>query len=215
MLNTNQIYPTNNFGSVKILNYINQYSVQVQFIDTGYTYFSQSKYIKRGHLKDKLAPNVYGVGFIGDGKYNSKCKSYGIWRGIFKRCYCPKTQVRQPTYKDCTVATDWHNFQNFAKWFDENYVEGYDLDKDIKFNGNKLYSAETCLFVSHQENIQKANAKHFIFISPGNNIVEVYNLRKFCLENNLTLSAMHNIYSGKTKHHKGWTHDMELVEMVQ
>tara|TARA_R110002096_G_C14368342_1_gene704630 strand:- start:18 stop:665 length:648 start_codon:yes stop_codon:yes gene_type:complete len=215
MLNTNQIYPTNCFGSVKILNYKNHHSVKVQFIDTGYIYITRTKSILSGNLKDKLAPNVYGVGFIGDGKYNSKSKAYRTWSSMMARCY----SGYYLTYKDCTVVSNWHNFQNFAEWFDKNYIHIHhyncDLDIDIKFNGDKIYSAENCTFVSRQENSKKANAKNYTFISPDNTIVKVYNLKKFCIENELNNSAMSNVHKGKAKHHKGWIHDMELVEMVQ
>lgn len=59
------------------------------------------------------------------------------------RCYDVKYSKKHPTYKDCTVCEEWHNFQTFAKWFDENYYEIentiMDLDKDILKNGNKIY----------------------------------------------------------------------------
>ena len=60
--------------------------------------------------------------------------------------------MRHPTYKDVTVCEEWHNFQNFAKWFEDNYVEGFELDKDILVKGNKIYSPETCCFVPKEIN---------------------------------------------------------------
>ena len=45
-------------------------------------------------------------------------------------------------YLDVTVCEEWHNFQNFAKWFYENYYEisgeKMRLDKDILIKGNKM-----------------------------------------------------------------------------
>lgn len=92
---------------------------------------------------------VQGVGCLGFGKYSPKnhLKAYNIWRGVLRRCYDNKSRSTDSMYKDCSVHTDWHNFQNFAKWFEENYVEGYSLDKDLILKGNKIYSPDTCCFL--------------------------------------------------------------------
>lgn len=102
--------------------------------------------------KDRLNPSIYGVGFIGIGKFKSckgksKSKIYQTWQHMLARCYCNKTQKIQPTYIGCTVCIEWHNFQNFAEWHQKNYIDGFFLDKDIKRPGNKVYSPDNCLFV--------------------------------------------------------------------
>lgn len=74
-------------------------------------------------------------------------KSYIRWANMLKRCYSTNDQKENPTYVDCTVAEAWHSFTTFEKWFTENYVDGYHLDKDTLFPGNKVYSAETCVFI--------------------------------------------------------------------
>ena len=82
---------------------------------------------------------------------------YNAWRNMLMRCYDEKNFLKQPTYEDCTVCEEWHNFQNFAKWYDDNYyeVEGNStqIDKDILVKGNKIYSPDTCCFVP--QNINK------------------------------------------------------------
>jgi hypothetical protein len=45
------------------------------------------------------------------------------------------------------VCDEWKTHSGFKQWFDENYIEGYSLDKDILVKGNKLYSPDTCCFV--------------------------------------------------------------------
>jgi len=216
MLNISKIYNSKNFGQFKILNYINCKSVEIEFLTTGYKTTTRAYLICNGAINDKLSPTVCGVGFLGDGEHkpvvNGKhTKTYITWRNMLGRCYSDKVQVKQPTYIGCTVADEWHNFQNFAQWFDENYVEGYDLDKDIKFEGNKIYSPENCLFVSRKENNIKAQAKHYIFTSPEGQTVNVYNLREFCRENVLNQSAMVQVAKGKLNHHKQWICDHELT----
>ena len=104
----------------------------------------------------------YGIGYIGDGKYKSrdenkkKTKAYNTWGHMLRRCYDPYYLNEHPTYRDCIVCEEWHNFQNFAKWFYENYYECNDeqmqLDKDILIKGNKIYSPNTCILVPKRIN---------------------------------------------------------------
>lgn len=94
---------------------------------------------------------VYGVG-INDTDYVFETKDYKIWRNMLERCYCEKTQQKFPTYKGCTVCEEWHLFSNFKKWFHDNYIEGWELDKDIMIIDNKVYSPDTCCFVPREIN---------------------------------------------------------------
>jgi hypothetical protein len=84
---------------------------------------------------------------------------------MLARCYSEKFHEKQPTYIGCTVCEEWHNFQNYAKWYDENYyeVDGYkmNLDKDILVKGNKIYSPETCVFVPDFINLLFVNRKQY------------------------------------------------------
>ena len=54
----------------------------------------------------------------------------------------PEYYNKNLTYTNCEVDEDWLNFQNFAKWYKENYyeIEGeqMELDKDILYKHNKL-----------------------------------------------------------------------------
>ena len=95
-------------------------------------------------------------------------------------------------------------FSGFGKWFDDNNIDGYHLDKDIKVKGNKVYSPDTCLFVSHKDNNIESRAKFFKFINPQGEIVEIYNLSKFCSDSGLSRSNMSGLNSGKYTNVKGW-----------
>ena len=116
---------------------------------------------KNKNIKSKFSKTVLGIGFLGQGKYsfyNGTCKTkeYGVWYNMLLRCYNEKYKQKHTTYKDCKVCDEWHNFQNFAKWFNENYYEienqKMNLDKDILIKGNKIYSPETCIFVPQRIN---------------------------------------------------------------
>ena len=69
------------------------------------------------------------------------------------RCYDKKYQESKPTYIGCKVCDEWRYLSAFKKWFDENYVDGYQLDKDILAPGNKIYSPDTCCFVPPEINV--------------------------------------------------------------
>lgn len=144
--------------AITIVKYINAHNIEVQFNDdietTKNTTYSQ---FKKGNICYPYHRSVYGVGYKGEGKYGStnlngkKTKCYETWCNMIKRCYSENYQEKRPTYENCTVCDEWHNFQNFAKWYEENYYEvdgeQMHLDKDILIKGNKVYSPETCVFV--------------------------------------------------------------------
>ena len=135
-----------------------------QYIGKGYYEFvfqdGHTQRARRGHIeslrvKNRHHPSVCGIGYIGIGKYSSrengvKTKAYVTWSHMLQRCYNPKS-LKDKSYSDCIVCEEWHNFQNFAEWFYSNYyeIEGVtmSIDKDIKFEGNKIYSPSTCIIV--------------------------------------------------------------------
>lgn len=97
---------------------------------------------------------VYNVGinnaeypvYRRDGGLRIMCPAYRTWKAMLQRAYDPKMHARLPTYSDVTVAKEWHYFRKFKAWYDENYVDGWQLDKDLLFNDLE-YSPLTCLFV--------------------------------------------------------------------
>lgn len=83
---------------------------------------------------------------------NERDKAYRIWKSMLERCYSVKYHQREPSYIGCSVCEDWAYFSNFKVWFDNNYIDGYALDKDILIKGNKIYSPDTCCFVPREIN---------------------------------------------------------------
>lgn len=80
------------------------------------------------------------------------CPFHTRWSDMLKRCYSSQCQVRQPTYKGCYVHKDWLTFSTFKSWMEKQHWEGKHLDKDILIRGNKIYSQDTCVFVTHEVN---------------------------------------------------------------
>jgi hypothetical protein len=78
---------------------------------------------------------------------------YNIWMAMKQRCNSKDLHVAHPSYKNCYICEEWLDFQVFAKWFDANYVEGYQLDKDLLVKGNKMYSPDTCCFIPQEINL--------------------------------------------------------------
>lgn len=158
-----EIHKTNEGYEFEIIEYINSSQVIIKLVSDVHNFVKTTQYatLKNGEIKNPFHKSVYNVGFIGVGNYVAKVNRkntpyYNIWKTMIQRCYDKKFQQKYPTYKDCTVCEEWHNFQNFAKWYEENYYEvdgeQMHLDKDIIVKGNKVYSPETCIFVPERIN---------------------------------------------------------------
>lgn len=145
------VWESKSFGAFEVISYGGYLDVTIRFKITGFETKVRSSNVSSGEVKDKLSPIVYGIGFIGDGKYGGDSAYYQIWHSMIQRCYSSSVHERQPTYIGCTVCQEWHNFQNFAKWCELNHPGGvgeYQLDKDLKVIGNKIYSPDKCIFVA-------------------------------------------------------------------
>ena len=79
--------------------------------------------------------------------------AYSTWKNMLERSFNLDFKNRHPAYADVTCCDDWLLFTNFAKWFKNNYVSGYHLDKDILVKDNKVYSPDTCIFVPKEVNL--------------------------------------------------------------
>ena len=154
----------NNFGSEMVIAEYRKYSdIDVYFPEYDCIVKNKGyKEFKNGKIKCPYERRYHGVGYLGEGKYkaNENGKDTSIhqtWHGMLRRCYSEKYHEKYPTYKDCEVSEEFHNFQNFARWYNDNYyeIEGETmcLDKDILVKHNKIYSPETCIFVPQSINL--------------------------------------------------------------
>lgn len=112
------------------------------------------KYKPDNWSKRAMEPTMCGIGYHGLEGVDCTSESYLKWHDMINRCYNAKFHERQPQYKECTVCGEWLNYSNFKVWYDQHKIQGMslDLDKDILFKGNKVYSPETCCFVPHAIN---------------------------------------------------------------
>lgn len=154
---------------MKIVEYEDYHNIIVEFQDeykfrqhTGYNCF------KSGEVKNPYFKSVLGVACIGNATVavNRKAiQQYYEWRGMIRRCYDENSRHNNKCYTDCTVCDEWLCYENFKKWYDENFYqideEKMCLDKDILLKGNKIYSPNTCIFVPIRINslFTKGNAR--------------------------------------------------------
>ena len=113
---------------------------------------------------------IYGVG-INDANYaiggstggiNWKCPYYQRWCDMLKRAYSSTYHKNHPSYKGVTVCDEWSLFSNFKEWVISQGIHNwqeYELDKDFLSEEEKIYSPETCIFISHNLNIFIADSK--------------------------------------------------------
>lgn len=110
-----------------------------------------------------------------------KCPYYRGWHGMLTRCYSKTYLKNQPSYEGSSVCAEWLTFSNFRRWMGQQQwirftekgdIEKLHLDKDF-LSGNKrgkLYSPETCAFISHSLNnflidSEKSRGKHLLGVS--------------------------------------------------
>lgn len=160
---TGERFITNEGYEIVIIDYKGTTNITIQFQDEHKIILEHKTYqnCKNGNVKNPYHPSVYGVGFIGVGKYSASengepTDAYKDWHRIMTSGYRAKEKERYPTYKDVIVNLEIHNFQNFAEWRDNNYyeIEGeqMELDKDILVKGNKEYRFDRMIYVPHRIN---------------------------------------------------------------
>lgn len=155
------VFPTNEGGSVTVIEYINAYEVIVEFNDhVKHRVSKRASHIRSGLIRNPYKPSVYGVGYLGVGNARAsenkiRTHGYDIWKAMIGRCYDEKMQKKMPCYVGVTVCEEWHNFQNYHEWLvsQSDYGKGYHLDKDLLFQGNKIYSPDTCILIPSEINI--------------------------------------------------------------
>ena len=80
------------------------------------------------------------------------CPYYVVWKHMLERCYYEPLLKKHPTYRGCSVCPEWIYFMTFKAWMMTEDFESKQLDKDILFEGNKVYSPENCRFVAKELN---------------------------------------------------------------
>lgn len=183
----NKVGYNNNGERMTIVRYGGNADIDVRFDDGTIVEHKQYNDFKKGKIKNPYFPSLFGVGFIGKGRFKTRdengkpTKCYATWRNMLQRCYDPKFHEKYPTYKGCRVCKEWWNFQVFAEWYYSHFYElenkMMSLDKDIIKKGNKVYSPNTCVFVPHSINTlfvksNKVRGEYYIGVYKNGNKFE-------------------------------------------
>ncbi len=154
------VHPTNKSGECIVVESLPKYRIKVKFPDTGTICEVSTANLSRGRVFDCRVPSHHNIGYHGDvlmpKSWPEYKKAIKTWESMLWRCYSDK----QPdSYVGCSVHEEWHNFSNFLNWFVATYPfyseEVMQLDKDIKVPGNRIYGADTCLWVTQEENLKE------------------------------------------------------------
>lgn len=104
----------------------------------------------KAYSKPVFGVGINDVNFRIGGNFNGRKinhRAYSAWMGIFERCYSEKKLKSRPTYNGCFVGEEWIFFSNFFRWWKNNHVDGWHIDKDLLLPGNKEYCAERCVYI--------------------------------------------------------------------
>lgn len=186
----------NRFGTeMKIIDYKTVGDITVEFLDD-YHYTTHTRYtsFKNGQVSNPYDKTVHGIGYLGDGPYGAGAdnkRMYTVWQDIIRRCYFPNID-KQNGYLGCSMVEEWHNFQNFAKWYCENSYEidgeKLHIDKDLLCFNNKIYGPNTCILVPERIN-------YLLIRQPGRRGKYPIGVRKH--KNYSTFEARCMTYNGK------------------
>lgn len=154
--------------------YINTENVMVRLMGTNYIVKTQWRQLLDGRLRNPFKLNLYG-GYMGvdkDGKFfNFKDsyikRAYHLWYNMLERV------CTNEMYTNVSVCSHWNCFANFLE--DLPKIKGYDkwltsgkneicIDKDYLQQGidHKIYSIDTCCFVTISENLKMQDRNKII-----------------------------------------------------
>lgn len=122
-------------------------------------WFRKNK-VDYGQFRNPYEKSFFNIGMLGV-KYNSKHFLFKRWIGMISRCYNSSHKSYSFYGGDgVKVCNEWMLFENYVD--DVVTISGYEYDRvitgDLELDkdtfGGKLYSKETCLWISSSDNKQ-------------------------------------------------------------
>lgn len=154
------VFNTKEGDKVEVVEYVKATKIVVKHRYRGHFTSVSADRLRKGMIKNPYWPSVFGVGYLGVGEHKTSeggrhTPHYKSWQRMLQRAYCPQYQAKHPTYRGMGVCPDWHNFQTFSTWWEEQPNagrKGFTLDKDLIVGGNKEYGPKVCSFVPQEMN---------------------------------------------------------------
>lgn len=89
-------------------------------------------------------------------KIYARDRDYNVWNNVMLRSNRTGNYSNKfPTYSDCSCSESFAVFNTFKKWYvnQVGYDKQYHIDKDLLFEGNKIYSENTCILLPREINV--------------------------------------------------------------
>lgn len=142
-------------------------------------------------------------------------KLYRVWWHMKGRCLNPSDRsYRLYGGNGVTICEKWLELDGFLHDVDK--IDGWDkdmfmtsnlqLDKDLKVEGNKVYSPEFCLWVSPDTNVglRPNLMRPTIALTPEGKRIRYFNTAKLCRDHGLNKNAIRECLLYRLKNHHGW-----------
>ena len=148
------------FYQITIANDLN--NMEAVFLQTNTVVRVDATQVDKGTVVDNFYPTVFCVGYIGElgttvTNEGVRATEYIIWKGMLDRVYGSK---ELEAYKFCIVSEEFLNYSYFHKWYNLQVGchQGFQLDKDILCEKEKVYAPDTCVLVPSEINMFFAKA---------------------------------------------------------
>lgn len=115
-----------------------------------------TKQVNRGTISDFKDSDGKWVRSISKNYVRKYSMSGRRFEGMMSRCKeGGAVQAAEETYIGCSTSENFKDFQFFTDWSCNQIgyeQHGWELDKDLLFEGNKIYSENNCVFIPKQLN---------------------------------------------------------------
>lgn len=160
-------YFTNSGDEYEVLEKINSNNITIRFLKHGNTKVVRSSNIRWGKIYNCMRPSYKNIGYIGTDNTTDPV-IISLWHGIISRhCSDEYASTICPEWLNySTFAEDIRHVINFEQWYGLRKQgvspSPFHLDKDLKKFGNTIYSPDTVMFISAEDNNAESHIRKAI-----------------------------------------------------